>query len=46
MAVNLVSPGVNIREVDLTVGGTTVGNTQVAAFCGPFQKGPDRKSVV
>ena len=40
MAVNLVSPGVNIREVDLTVGGTTVGNTQVAAFCGPFQKGP------
>ena len=40
MAVNLVSPGVNIREVDLTVGGTTVGNAQVAAFCGPFQKGP------
>jgi len=40
MAVNLVSPGVNIREVDLTVGGTTVGNTQVAALCGPFQKGP------
>ena len=40
MAVNLVSPGVNIREVDLTVGGTTVSNTQVAAFCGPFQKGP------
>jgi hypothetical protein len=39
MAVNLVSPGVNIREVDLTVGGTTVGNAQVAAFCGPFQKG-------
>jgi hypothetical protein len=40
MAVNLVSPGVNIREVDLTVGGTTVGSAQVAAFCGPFQKGP------
>jgi hypothetical protein len=40
MAVNLVSPGVSIREVDLTVGGTTVGNAQVAAFCGPFQKGP------
>jgi hypothetical protein len=40
MAVNLVSPGVNIREIDLTVGGTTVGSAQVAAFCGPFQKGP------
>jgi phage tail sheath protein FI len=40
MAVNLVSPGVNIREVDLTVGATLVGNAQVAAFCGPFQKGP------
>ena len=40
MAVNLVSPGVSIREVDLTVGGTIVGNAQVAALCGPFQKGP------
>jgi len=40
MAVNLVSPGVNIREVDLTVGGTIAGSAQVAAFCGPFQKGP------
>ena len=40
MAVNLVSPGVNIREVDLTVGGTIAGNAQVAALCGPFQKGP------
>ena len=40
MAVNLVSPGVNIREVDLTVGGTIAGNAQVAALCGPLQKGP------
>ena len=40
MAVNLVSPGVIIREVDLTVGGTLAGNSQVGAFCGPFQKGP------
>lgn len=40
MAVNLVSPGVNIREVDLTVGATLTGSSQVGAFCGPFQKGP------
>ncbi|MCJ7690434.1 MAG: phage tail sheath subtilisin-like domain-containing protein, partial [Clostridiaceae bacterium] len=40
MAVNLASPGVSIREIDLTVGGTIAGNTQVAALCGPFQKGP------
>ena len=40
MAVNLVSPEVNIREVDLTVGATLTGSSQVGAFCGPFQKGP------
>lgn len=40
MAVNLVSPGVNVREVDLTVGGITQAAQQVGAFCGPFQKGP------
>ena len=40
MAVNLVSPGVNIREVDLTPGATLTGSSQVGAFCGPFQKGP------
>ena len=40
MALNLVSPGVRIREVDLTVGGTTAANNQVGAIAGPFQKGP------
>jgi hypothetical protein len=40
MAVNLVSPGVKIREVDLTVGGITAANQQVGAIAGPFQKGP------
>jgi hypothetical protein len=40
MAVNLVSPGVKIREVDLTVGGITAANNQVGAIAGPFQKGP------
>jgi hypothetical protein len=40
MAVNLVSPGVKIREVDLTLGRIDQANDQIAAFAGPFQKGP------
>lgn len=40
MAVNLVSPGVNVREVDLTIGGISQQSQEVGAFCGPFQKGP------
>lgn len=40
MALNLVSPGVKIKEVDLTVGGITAANNQVGAIAGPFQKGP------
>lgn len=40
MAVNLVSPGVKTREVDLTIGAVTAANDQVGAFAGPFQKGP------
>ena len=40
MALNLVSPGVRTREVDLTVGGITAANNQVGAIAGPFQKGP------
>lgn len=40
MALNLVSPGVKVREVDLTVGRIDPANNQVAGFAGPFQKGP------
>jgi len=40
MAANLVSPGVNIREVDLTSGSVTGSTTPTGAFVGPFQKGP------
>lgn len=40
MAVNLVSPGIKIREVDLTIGRIDQSNNQVGAFAGPFQKGP------
>ena len=40
MAVNLVSPGVNIREVDLTLGRIDQTGAQIAAIAGPFEKGP------
>ena len=40
MSLNLVSPGVKIREVDLTVGRIDAVNDQVGAFVGPFAKGP------
>jgi hypothetical protein len=40
MALNLVSPGVKIREVDLTVGRIDAVTDQVGAFAGPFEKGP------
>ena len=40
MAVNLVSPGVNIREIDLTLGGIVPSVQNVGAIAGPFEKGP------
>lgn len=46
MAVNLVSPGVNVREVDLTLGGISQTNQNVAAIAGPFEKGPVGEPVL
>jgi hypothetical protein len=40
MSLNLVSPGVKVREVDLTVGRIDAVNDQVGAIAGPFAKGP------
>jgi len=40
MSLNLVSPGVRVREVDLTIGRIDDINDQVGAIAGPFQKGP------
>jgi len=40
MAVALLSPGVLIREVDLTVGRAENVVDNIGAICGPFQKGP------
>jgi phage tail sheath protein FI len=40
MSLNLVSPGVKVREVDLTIGRVDGINDQVGAIAGPFEKGP------
>lgn len=40
MSLNLVSPGVKVREVDLTVGRIDAVNDQVGAIAGPFARGP------
>ena len=40
MSLNLVSPGVKVKEVDLTIGRIDDVNDQVGAIAGPFAKGP------
>jgi len=40
MSLNLVSPGVKVREVDLTIGRVDGANDQVGAIAGPFKIGP------
>ena len=40
MTLNLVSPGVKVREVDLTIGRVDAVNELVGAIAGPFEKGP------
>jgi hypothetical protein len=40
MSLNLVSPGVRVREVDLTIGRVDAINDQVGAIVGPFSQGP------
>jgi hypothetical protein len=46
MSLNLVSPGIKVREVDLTVGRIDAVNDQVGAFAGPFEKGPVGEPVL
>lgn len=46
MSLNLVSPGIKVREVDLTVGRIDAVNDQVGAFAGPFVKGPVGEPVL
>ena len=40
MSLNLVSPGIKVREVDLTVGRIDAVNDQYGVIAGPFIKGP------
>ena len=40
MSLNLVSPGVKVREVDLTIGNISGASEQVGAFAAPFAQGP------
>ena len=40
MSLNLVSPGIKVREIDLTVGRIDAVNDQIGALVGPFAKGP------
>lgn len=46
MSLNLVSPGVKTREVDLTIGGVTASNEQIGAIAGPFEKGPINSPIL
>ena len=46
MTLNLVSPGVKVREVDLTVGRIDGINDQVGAIAGPFEKDPVNEPVL
>ena len=40
MSLNLVSPGIKVREVDLTIGRIDAVNDQFGVIAGPFQRGP------
>jgi len=46
MALGLVSPGVKIREVDLTIGRTGTPIETVGAIAGPFERGPVEEAVL
>ena len=40
MALNLASPGILIREVDLTIGRIDGSTGKIGGIVGPFEKGP------
>ncbi len=46
MPLNLASPGIVIREVDLTVGRVDATNGAVGALVAPFAKGPVDEPVL
>jgi hypothetical protein len=46
MPVNLASPGVVIREVDLTLGNVSTSNESIGAIVSPFSRGPVDEPVL
>jgi len=46
MTINLVSPGISIREVDLTTGRVDTTTQIVGAIAGPFEKGPVQEGTL
>ena len=46
MPVNLASPGIVVREVDLTIGRVDSATDKNAAIVGPFEKGPVNLPII
>lgn len=46
LGLGLVSPGITIREIDLTKGSIVEDNQFIGAIAGPFPKGPVEEAVV
>ena len=46
MALNLASPGIVVREVDLTIGRVDATSGSIGALVAPFAKGPVGEPVL
>ena len=46
MALNLASPGILVREVDLTIGRIDGSTGKIGGIVGPFEKGPVDAPVI
>ena len=46
MPVNLASPGIVVREVDLTIGRVDSATDKTAAIVAPFEKGPVNLPII
>lgn len=46
MALNLASPGISIKEIDLTIGRVGAVIDQTGAIAGPFSKGPVNQPIL
>ena len=46
MTLSLVSPGVKVREVDLTIGRVDAVSELIGGIAGPFEKGPVSEPIL